>query len=67
MESKQVAIDQQISKARAITIARNKETLKSIAETIIFCGQQGLALTLHAKKLHQISTLAISLLYLILG
>ena len=36
MESKQVAIDLQISKAQAITVARNKEKLKSIAETIIF-------------------------------
>ena len=51
MESKQVAIDQQISKAQATTIARNKETLKSTAETFIFCGQQGLALHGHRDDL----------------
>ena len=51
MENKQIAIDQQLSSARAITIARNKEKLKSIAETIIFCGRQGLALRGHRDDL----------------
>ena len=39
-----------MSKAREITVARNKK-LKSIAETIIFCGQQGLALRGHRDDL----------------
>ena len=51
MESKQIAIDQQMSSARAIKIARNKEKLKSIAETIIFCGRQGLGLRGHRDDL----------------
>jgi len=51
MENKQVAVDQQISKAQAITIARNKQTLKSIAAKIIFCGRQGLALHGHYDDL----------------
>jgi len=65
MESKQVAIDQQMSKVQAITIARNWKKLKSIVETVIFCGRQGLhcmafVMTLHVKKLHHMPILAIS-------
>ena len=44
MESKVIPIDQQLWNARAITIAKNKQKLKSLAETVIFCGRQGIAL-----------------------
>ena len=47
MENKCLPVDQQISKARALTIAKNKRKLKSIVETIIFCGRQGIALCGH--------------------
>ena len=47
MENKITPVDQQLSKARSLTISRNKQKLKSIAETIIFCGRQGIALRGH--------------------
>ena len=47
MESKILPVDQQISKARALSIAKNKQKLKSIVETIILCGRQGIALRGH--------------------
>ena len=47
MESKLLPIDQQVSKARALTIPKNQRKLKSIIETIIFCGRQGIALRGH--------------------
>jgi len=36
-----------LSKIQALTVAKNKEKLKSIVETIIFCGRQGIALLSH--------------------
>ena len=47
MEKKSIPVDQQLSKARSLTIANNKQKLKSIAETVIFCGRQGIALRGH--------------------
>ncbi len=47
MEHKLIPIDQQLSKARSVTIARNKQKLISIAETVILCGRQGFALRGH--------------------
>ena len=47
MESKAIPIDQQLWNARAITIAKNKQKLKSIADTVIFCGCRGIALRGH--------------------
>ena len=44
MESKVVSVDQQLWNARAITVAKNKQKIKCIAETVIFCGHQGIAL-----------------------
>ena len=38
MESKQIPVDQQMAKIQALTVAKNKEKLKSIVETIVFCG-----------------------------
>ena len=46
-EKKQLPVDQQLSKMRAERIAENKQKLKSIAETVIFCGWQGIALRGH--------------------
>ena len=45
VEKKQLPVDQQLSKVRAERIAENKEKLKSIAETVIFCERQGIAQT----------------------
>ena len=42
-----IPIDPQLWNARAITIAKNKQKLKSIADTVIFCGRQGIALRGH--------------------
>ena len=47
MENKLIPVDQQLSKARSLTIAKNKQKLMSIAETVIFCGCQGIALRGH--------------------
>ena len=44
MENALTPVDQQLSKARSLTIAKNKQKLKSIVETVIFCGLQGIAL-----------------------
>ena len=38
VEKKQLTVDQQLSKVRAERIAENKEKLKSIAQSVIFCG-----------------------------
>ena len=50
MESKQMPVDRQLSKIQALTVAKNKEKLKSIVETIIFCGRQGIALRGHCDN-----------------
>jgi len=47
MESKQIPINQQLSKIQALIVAKNEEKLKSIVETVIFCGRQGIALCGH--------------------
>ena len=47
MEHKLVPVDQQLSRARAMTIAKNKQKLKSIVETIILCARQEIALRGH--------------------
>ena len=47
MEQKVIPVDQQLSKVRALTVARNRQKIKSIAETILFCGHQGIALRGH--------------------
>jgi len=47
MESKQIPINHQLSKIQALTVAKNKEKLKPIVETVIFCGRQGIALRGH--------------------
>ena len=47
MENKAVPINHQLSSARATAIAKNKQKIKSIADTIIFCGRQGIALRSH--------------------
>ena len=47
MEHKLTPVDQQLSKGRSLTIAKNRKMLKSIVETVIFCGRQGIALRGH--------------------
>ena len=47
MKHKVIPVDQQLWKAQALTIAKNKLKLKSITETVIFCGRQGIALRGH--------------------
>ena len=47
VEKKQLPVDQQLSKVRAEHTAENKEKLKSIDETVIHCGRQGIALCGH--------------------
>ena len=47
MEKKQLPINQQLSSILARRVSENREKLKSIAETIIFCGRQGIALRGH--------------------
>lgn len=47
IEKKQVPVDQQLSSIRAKRIAHNREKLKSIAETVILCGRQGISLRGH--------------------
>ena len=47
MENKQVPIAEQLSMIHAQQIADNRRKLKSICETIILCGRQGIALRGH--------------------
>ncbi len=51
MEHKLIPIDQQLSKARSVTIARNKQKLISIAETVI--------LSVDARDLHYVGIVTI--------
>ena len=46
-QNKALAIDQQINIFRQERIAENRVKLRSIVETIIFCGRQGIALRGH--------------------
>ena len=47
MENRELAIDAQLSSIRRENIAKNRLKLKSIVETIIFCGRQGIPLRGH--------------------
>ena len=47
MENKILPVDQQLSSIRAQIVAENRKKIRSIAETVIFCGRQGLALRGH--------------------
>ena len=51
MSKKQLPIDQQISQVRVVTVEKNRQLLKSIADTIILCGRQGIALRGHRDTL----------------
>ena len=44
MENRAVSIDQHLSSKKAKLVAENRIKMQSIAVTIIFCGQQGIAL-----------------------
>ena len=46
-ENKVLAIDQQLSSIRAKVVSQNREKIKCIAETVIFCGRQGIAFRGH--------------------
>ena len=54
MSKKQLPIDQQLSQARAVTVEKNRQLLKSIADTIILCGRQGIALRGHRDTLKNV-------------
>ena len=47
MENKQLPIDHQLVSALAQQVQRNRELLKSIIKTVIFCGKQNIALRGH--------------------
>ena len=51
MQGEHLPIDQKISSIRAQRVEENRKKLKSIAETVIFCGRQGLALRGHRDDL----------------
>ena len=44
MKKGAVSIDQQLSSKKAKLVAENRMKMRSIAATVIFCGQQGIAL-----------------------
>ena len=46
-KNKTLSIDQQLSTLRQERIAQNRVKLRSIVETVIFCGRQGIALRGH--------------------
>ena len=43
-ENKVLSIDQQVSSICAEIVSQNRKKMKRMAETIIFCGRQGIAL-----------------------
>lgn len=47
MENKLLSIDQQLSSICAEIISQNRKKMKCMAETVIFCGRQGIALRGH--------------------
>ena len=47
VEGKHLTIDQMLSQTHSQVVALNKQKIKSIVQTIIFCGRQGLALRGH--------------------
>ena len=55
MENKRLSIDQQLSTVRQQIVAENRKKIKSIAETVIFCGRQGIALRGHRDDWKQLS------------
>ena len=46
-QNKTLSVDQQLNTLRQERIAQNRAKLRSIVETIIFCGRQGIALRGH--------------------
>ena len=55
MENKHLPIDQQLSTIRQRVVAENRKKIKSIAETIILCGRQGIALRGYRDDWKQLS------------
>ena len=56
IEKKQLPVDQMLSRVRLQQITENRKKIKSIVETIILCGRQGIALRGHrddSKHLQQ--------------
>lgn len=47
VEHQEQRIDDQLISERSKRIAENHQKLRSITETVIFCGQQGIALRGH--------------------
>lgn len=47
MEKKQLPVDQMLSRVRLQRITQNRQMMKSVVDTIIFCGRQGIALRGH--------------------
>ena len=47
MENKLLSIDLQLSSIRAEIVSQNRKKIKCMAETVIFCGRQGIALRGH--------------------
>ena len=47
MENKLLSINQQLSSIRAEVVSQNRKKLKCMAETVIFCGRQGISLRGH--------------------
>ena len=47
MENELLSIDQQLSSIRAEIVSKNRKKMKCMAETVIFCGRQGIALRGH--------------------
>ena len=47
MENKLLSIDQQLSSIHAEIVSQNRKKMKCMAETVIFCGRQGIALRGH--------------------
>ncbi len=51
MSKKQLPIDQQLSRARELTVAKNRKLLMSIADTVILCGRQGISFRGHRDSM----------------
>ena len=60
MENEVLPIDHQLSSIRAQIVAENREKIKSIAETVIFCGRQGIALRGHRDDWKHLNDLPFS-------
>lgn len=55
MENRILPIDQQLSTIRKQVVAENRKKLKSIAETVVLCGRQGIALRGHRDDWKHVS------------